>query len=65
VKIIACIEESGVMKKILDHLNATTSADTPMRPESRAPPQGVLERRCLAGTFPVLPGRAAVTRTVS
>ena len=42
VKIIACIEDSSVIKKILDHLNATTSADTPMRPESRAPRQGVL-----------------------
>jgi hypothetical protein len=42
VKIIACIEDPGVIKKILDHLNAKTSADTLMRPESRAPPQGVL-----------------------
>ena len=32
VKIIACIEDSGVIKKILDHLTAMTSADTPMRP---------------------------------
>ena len=42
VKIIACIEDSGVMKKILDPLNAKTSVATLMRPESRAPPQGVL-----------------------
>jgi hypothetical protein len=41
VKIIACIEDSGVIKKILDHLNAKTSTDTLMRPERRAPPQGV------------------------
>ena len=37
VKIIACIEDSGGIKKILDHLNAKASADTLMRPESRAP----------------------------
>jgi len=42
VKIIACIEDPGVIKMILDHLNAKTSADTSMRPESRAPPQAVL-----------------------
>ena len=42
VKIIACIEDAGVIKKILGHLNAKTSADTLMRPESRAPPQAVL-----------------------
>jgi ribosomal protein S27E len=42
VKIIACIEDQAVIKKILDHLNAKTSAGTLKLPESRAPPQAVL-----------------------
>ena len=48
------------------------SIDNPRRsagrqPRQRSPSTPVVarERRCLAGTFPVLPGRAAVTRTVS
>jgi len=43
VKIIACIEDQAVIRKILDHLNAkATAADNTVLPESRAPPQAVL-----------------------
>ena len=42
VKIIACIEDSMVIAKILDHLKAKASADILKWPESRAPPQAVL-----------------------
>ena len=43
VKIIACIEDPAVIKKILDHLNAEAAAvDSHPLPESRAPPQAVL-----------------------
>ncbi len=42
VKVIACIEDPVVIKKILDHLRgkAETQADTRL-PESRAPPLGL------------------------
>ena len=41
VKIIACIEDPLVIKKILDHLNAKTRAlaSANQLPEPRAPPQ--------------------------
>jgi len=43
VKIISCIEDPAVIKKILDHLNTKAAgADSPPLPESRAPPQAVL-----------------------
>jgi hypothetical protein len=43
VKIIACIEDHAVIKKILDHLVAkATTADILKLPESRAPPPAVL-----------------------
>jgi hypothetical protein len=43
VKIIACIEDPVVIKKILDHLNAKAAAvDIHPLPESRAPPQASL-----------------------
>jgi hypothetical protein len=42
MKVIACIEDPAVIQKILEHLKATTFADTPVRPESRAPPQADL-----------------------
>jgi hypothetical protein len=40
VRIIACIEEAQVIKKILTHLNAKgAQCAAPRRPPVRAPPQ--------------------------
>ena len=41
VRIIACIEDPAVIKKILDHLDATSGAPVSVNqlPEARAPPQ--------------------------
>ena len=41
-RVIACIEDPAVIRKILDHLCATPTADASPRPEPRAPPQAVL-----------------------
>ncbi len=41
VRIIACIEDSAVIKKILDHLKERSEPNTLTPwPESRAPPAG-------------------------
>ena len=40
VKVIACIEDPVVIKKILTHLDQkATTAETNLLPEGRAPPQ--------------------------
>lgn len=39
VKVIACIEDPVVIKKILMHLKEKTTAAVGMLPEVRAPPQ--------------------------
>jgi hypothetical protein len=41
-KIIACIEDPDVIKKILDHLDAKSDTLVNHLPKSRAPPQGLL-----------------------
>ncbi len=42
VKVIACIEDPVVIKKILDHLKQKAEANEPSPlPESRAPPMGL------------------------
>ena len=41
VKVIACIEDSVVIKKILDHLDSK-AAEQELLPESRAPPRGCI-----------------------
>ena len=42
VKVIACIEDPVVIKKILDHLKQKAETDEPSPlPESRAPPVGL------------------------
>jgi hypothetical protein len=38
VKVIACIEDPLVIKKILDHLDKTASTEQERLPQSRAPP---------------------------
>lgn len=44
VKVIACIEDPVVVKKILDHLkNKAELNETTALPESRAPPSGLLD----------------------
>ena len=43
MKVIACIEDPLVIRKILDHLDRSTPATAPASlPESRAPPQASL-----------------------
>jgi hypothetical protein len=42
VKVIACIEDPVVIKKILDHLDKTAATAQERLPQSRAPPQGCL-----------------------
>ncbi|MCP3951993.1 MAG: hypothetical protein GY697_07210, partial [Desulfobacterales bacterium] len=43
VRVIACIKDPRVIKKILDHLDKKTASDQrKRRPQSRAPPQGSL-----------------------
>jgi len=42
VKVIACIEDPVVIKKILTHLNLSTPAVQAPLPNSRAPPQSAL-----------------------
>jgi hypothetical protein len=39
LKVIACIEEPGVIRKILTHLKEKTTSAVGMLPEVRAPPQ--------------------------
>jgi hypothetical protein len=39
VKVIACIEDPVVIKKILDHLDKTAPTEQARRPQCRAPPQ--------------------------
>ena len=42
VKVIACIEDPMVIKKILDHLKQKAKTNEPKSlPESRAPPAGL------------------------
>jgi hypothetical protein len=42
VKVIACIEDPAVIKKILDHLKTKDETREPFPlPESRAPPFGL------------------------
>jgi hypothetical protein len=38
VKVIACIEDPAVIKKILDHLDKTAPTEQGSLPQSRAPP---------------------------
>jgi hypothetical protein len=47
LRIIACIEDAGVIEKILTHLDAKAAEpEALMRPPSRAPPQrGLFEER--------------------
>jgi hypothetical protein len=41
IKVIACIEDPTVIKKILDHMNSKSAVSEKKRlPQSRAPPQG-------------------------
>ena len=40
VKVIACIEDAVVIKKILDHLEKQAVPEQRQLPESRAPPKG-------------------------
>lgn len=41
MKVIACIEDPVVIRKILDHLNSKDETREPsLLPESRAPPTG-------------------------
>jgi len=42
VKLIDCIEDSVVIKKILDHLDKKATTEQARRPQSRALPQGDL-----------------------
>ena len=42
VKVIACIEEPVVIRKILDHLDKAAPTEQGRRPQSRAPPQDSL-----------------------
>lgn len=42
VKVIACIEDPAVIKKILDHLDKTAPTEQRRQPQSRAPPQDSL-----------------------
>ena len=42
IKVIACIEDPVVIKKILDHLDKTAPTEQGRRPQRRAPPQGSL-----------------------
>jgi hypothetical protein len=43
IKVIACIEDPMVIKKILDHMNSKSAVSAKKRlPQSRAPPQGCL-----------------------
>ena len=42
VKVIACIEDAVVIKKILDHLDKTATTEQEPLPQSRAPPQNAL-----------------------
>ena len=43
MKVIACIEDPGVIRKILDHLNRlAATTETNALPEPRAPPQAEL-----------------------
>ncbi len=45
VKVIACIEDPGVIKKILTHLEKkAASAGTGLLPEARAPPPVCVQR---------------------
>jgi len=44
VKVIACIEDPAVIKKILDHIEKTSTTEPKRRLQSRAPPQGNLFR---------------------
>ena len=40
LRVIACIQDSEIIKKILDHLNEKSAClDTNRLPETRAPPQ--------------------------
>ena len=41
-KLLACIEDPVVIKKILDHLDKTVPSEQERLPQSRAPPQGSL-----------------------
>ena len=45
VKVIACIEDPAVIKKILDHLDKTAITEQERLPQSRAPPQACLFNR--------------------
>jgi hypothetical protein len=38
-KVIACIEDPDVIKKILNHLDKKATTEQAQRPQSRAPPQ--------------------------
>jgi hypothetical protein len=42
VKLIACIEDPTVIRKILDHLDKAATSEQGRRPQSRAPPQDSL-----------------------
>ena len=42
VKIIACIEDTAVIERILAHLKGKELAELAMLPEGRAPPQARL-----------------------
>ena len=42
VKVIACIEDPAVIKKILDHLDKTAPTEQEQLPQSRAPPRDSL-----------------------
>jgi len=42
VKVIACIEDPVVIKKILNHIDKTATAERERGPQSRAPPQDSL-----------------------
>lgn len=45
MKVIACIEDAGVIKKILDHLKTKDETPAPVpNPESRVPPVRVRAR---------------------
>jgi hypothetical protein len=45
VKVIACIEDPAVIKKILDYLDKTVPTEQARRPQSRASPQTRLFKR--------------------
>jgi hypothetical protein len=61
VKVIACIEDSQVIKKILDHLREKAGTkETIALPEGRAPPMGLFD----SGNCAVSPQRGRVCQMV-